>query len=360
MLEIIDENNLFLILSLGLGFLYGVIAQRKQFCFSGSIKDIILFKHTRRTASLVVAITIALLTTQLLGYIYDINFTSTKYFININYLFIIIGGLMFGYGMIISDGCSSRHLIKFGQGDLDSFWILTSLGIFSYITYNLISAYSTDIYNNILVKLTMATDVFTLPLYIVLPVLLYLLYRSLIQCRNFFQVLDGVMIGIMIAVGWFFTSVIAPDLFISVPPQSLSFVYPLGKITEFITSGFDKETLIFSVIIVFGIISGSFISSKMNKKYNKKQMCDNSQQNPPSLFKKLIGGAFMGVGGILAVGCTVGQGLSGFSTLSFASFLAICSIYTSGYITAKIMHKNNALIACFVFDFEPRKNCKIK
>ena len=84
-------------------------------------------------------------------------------------------------------------------------------------------------------------------------------------------------------------------------------------------------------------------------------MCDNSQQNPPKLFKKLIGGACMGVGGILAIGCTVGQGLSGLSTLSFASLLAIVSIYISAYITAKSMHKKNALIACFIFDFEYKK-----
>jgi len=360
MLEFIDEDNLFFILSLSIGFLYGIIAQRKQFCFSGSIKDIILFKHTRRTASLVVAITTALLSTQIIGLIYDIDFNSTKYFINVNYLFIIIGGLMFGYGMMISDGCSSRHLIKFGQGDMDSFWILTSLGIFSYLTYKAISFYSNEIYNNFLIQSTMATEVFTLSIYLVLPILFYMLYKSLIQCMNFFQVLDGFAIGLMIALGWFFTSIVAEELFQSVSPQSLSFVYPLGRITEFIFSGFDRQTLIFSVLIVFGIIGGAFISSKMNKKYSKKQMCDNSGSNPPNLFQKIIGGAFMGIGGILAIGCTVGQGLSGFSTLSFASALAIVSIYTSAYITAKYMHKKNALIACFVFDFEARKNCKIK
>lgn len=353
----IDENLLFLILSLGIGFIYGVIAQRKQFCFSGSIKDMILFKHSRRTASLIVAITTALIATQVVGYVYNINFTMTKYYTNINYLFIIIGGLMFGYGMMISDGCSSRHLIKFGQGEIDSFWILTSLGIFSYITYKLFSLYPTKIFENQIVQSTMAGEVWSMPLYLVIPILLYILYKSLIHCMNFFQVLDGVLIGLLVAFGWYFTSSISGELFISVPVQSLSFVYPLGKITEFIVSGFNTNTLLFSVLIVIGIIAGSFVSSKMNKKYNKKQMCDNSQQNPPSLFKKLIGGAFMGVGGILAVGCTVGQGLSGFSTLSFASLLAISSIYLSAYITAKIMHKNNALIACFVFDFEARK-CK--
>lgn len=351
----ISDNNLFLFISFFIGLTYGFIAQRKQFCFSGSIKDIILFKHSRRTASLVVAITTAIISTQVVGYFYDIDLTDTKYYSNINYLFIILGGIMFGYGMMISDGCSSRHLVKLGQGEISSFWILTSLGIFSYITYKLFGNYSNEIYEFALVQLTMAKDIFTVPLYIVLPLLFFLLYKSLIKCMNFFQVLDGVMIGLIIAFVWYFTSVVATDLFLFVTAQSLSFVYPLGKITDFILSGFNESVIIFSVVIVIGIIFGSFISSKMNKKYSKKQLCDNSQQNPPTLLKKLLGGAFMGIGGILAVGCTVGQGLSGLSTLSSASFIAILSIYISAYFTAKYMHKNNALIACFVFDFETRK-----
>jgi len=353
-----NEATQFSIIAFIIGLTYGFIAQRKQFCFSGSIKDIILFKHTRRTASLIVAISSALIATQLFGYFYDINFTNTKYYTNINYLFIIFGGALFGYGMMISDGCSSRHLIKFAQGDKESFFILTSLGIFSYLTYTFIADNFEAIYSNIVIVTTMATKVPQIPIYLVIPILLFLLYKSLIKCMNFFQVLDGMMIGLLIAVTWYFTSIYASELFLNISAQSLSFVYPLGKIGEYIFSGFNITHLHFGVVAVFGIITGAFISSKFNKQYSKKQMCDNSQQTPPSLLKKLVGGACMGVGGILAIGCTVGQGLSGFSTLSTASFLAIASIYISAYFTAKKMHKENALIACFVFDFEPRKACK--
>ena len=350
-----SDELIFASLSLFIGFVYGVIAQRKQFCFSGGIKDLILFKHTRRTASLVVAITTAILFTQAISYIYSIDLTQTKYYLNINYLFIIAGGIMFGYGMMISDGCSSRHLIKVAQGEKDSFFILLTLGLFSYITYSLFSSFHESIYSVKIIELTTSLEVLEVPLYLVAPVLLYLLYLNLKKCMNFFQVLDGFAIGLLISFVWFVTAVLSQELFIDVSTQSLSFVYPLGKIVEYVKSGFNSSYLIFSVLIVIGVVLGSFISSRFNKKYSKKFMCDNSQQNPPSLFKKIIGGAFMGVGGILAVGCTVGQGLSGVSSLSFASFLAIASIYSSAYFTAKYMHKNNALIACFVFDFECKR-----
>jgi len=348
----LNETTIFNLIAIFIGILYGIIAQRKQFCFSGGIKDLILFKHTRRTASLIVAITTAIFSTQILSYIYDINLIQTRYYININYLFIILGGAMFGYGMMISDGCSSRHLIKFAQKDKESLYILLTLGIFSYITYSLLSYYSNQLNTYSIITFLKVNHSFTVPYFIVAVILLYLLYKSLNKCVNILQCWDGFLIGLIISFVWFYTSIIANDLFLDIPSQSLSFVYPLGKIIQTFQSGFEQSNLIFSVWIVFGVIIGAFISSLTNPTYSKKLQCDNSQQNPPKLSKKIFGGAMMGIGGILAVGCTVGQGLSGVSTLSFASFLAIGSIYISAYITAKKMQKNNSLIACFIFDFK--------
>ncbi len=350
----INENTIFTLVSLTIGIVYGIIAQRKQFCFSGGIKDLILFKHTRRTASLIVAITTAIISTQFISYLYDIDLTQTRYYININYLFIIIGGSLFGYGMMISDGCSSRHLIKLAQKDKDSFFVLIALGIFSYITYSFLSNYSEILNSYSFISFFKVENSFSLDYFVIGTILTYLLYLSLNKCVNIFQCWDGFLIGLIIALVWYCTTILASDLFIDISAQSLSFVYPLGKIIETFKSGFDTTNLIFLVWIVLGVIIGAFISSLYNPLYSKKLQCDNSQQNPPKLAQKILGGAMMGIGGILTVGCTVGQGLSGVSTLSFASFLSICSIYISAYFTAKKMQKSNALIACFIFDFNKK------
>lgn len=349
------EEIIFSLISISIGIVYGVVAQREQFCFSGGIKDLILFKHTRRTASLIIAITTAIVFTQIFSFLYDIDLTQTRYYINANYLFVIAGGIMFGFGMMISDGCSSRHLVKFGQGDIHSFYILISLAIFSYLTYTILAYFPNEIYSSTIISLTQAENAIKMPLYIVALPLLYLLYKNLTKCRNILQTWDGFLIGLLIAVGWYVTTVVADDYFLNQSTQSLSFVYPLGKIIQYILSGFSTKILLFSVLSMIGVIIGAFISSKFNKKYSTKLMCNNSQQNPPKLFEKIVGGAFMGIGGILAIGCTVGQGLSGLSTLSFASLLAIGSIYISAYFTALYMKKKNGLIACFVFDFEEKK-----
>jgi uncharacterized membrane protein YedE/YeeE len=345
------EDNLFTLLAILFGILYGVLAQRKQFCFSGSIKDFILFKHTRRTASLVVAISSVVIFTQLIAYFYNIDFTQTKYYVHINYLFIVIGGLMFGYGMMISDGCSSRHLIKLAQGDISSLYILITLGLFAYLTYSILSQYYDTIYTNKIIKYFTFDNSYQLSLLIILPILSIFLFKSLKKCKNFFQTLDGLAIGLLISIVWYTTNIISDYYFIEISSQSLSFVYPIGKLMEFSFLGFNSQYLIFPVLIVIGVLIGAFISSQFNKQYSKKYMCDISNKNPPKLFARLIGGAYMGTGGILSIGCTVGQGLSGVSTLSSSSFIAILSIYISAFFTAKQMEKKNALIACFVFDF---------
>ena len=352
------EDNLFTLLAILFGILYGVLAQRKQFCFSGSIKDFILFKHTRRTASLVVAISSAIICTQLMAYFYNIDFTQTKYYIHINYLFLVIGGLMFGYGMMISDGCSSRHLIKLAQGDISSLYILITLGLFSYLTYSILSRYYDVIYTNQIIKYFTFNNFLEVSLFIILPILFIFLFLSLKKCKNFLQTLDGLAIGLLISIVWYATSIISDYYFIDISSQSLSFVYPIGKLMEFSLFGFNSQYLIFPVLIVIGVLIGAFTSSKFNKQYSKKYMCDTSNQNPPKLFEKLKGGAYMGIGGILSIGCTVGQGLSGVSTLSSSSFIAILSIYISAFFTAKQMHKRDALIACFVFDFYKRTTTK--
>jgi uncharacterized protein len=100
--------------------------------------------------------------------------------------------------------------------------------------------------------------------------------------------------------------------------------------------------------VIFGILAGGFVMSLFNTKY---RFGCAAPKNEHKLKHSMIGGSLMGVGGILSLGCTIGQGLSGVSTLAFASFLAIGSITISAYFTAKYMAKKDALPGCFTFDW---------
>ena len=111
---------------------------------------------------------------------------------------------------------------------------------------------------------------------------------------------------------------------------------------------FSGSTLSFSTSLIFGILAGGFLMSLFNKKY--RFGCAAPQKND-KLKNAMLGGSLMGIGGILSLGCTIGQGLTGISTLAFASFLALTSIAVSAYFTAAYMAKKDALPSCFAFDW---------
>ncbi len=351
----LGEEKLFLYLPLVVGLLYGFIAQREQFCFSGGIKDFILFKQTKRTASMVMAMIVAIVATQYIGQKYEIDFEDSRYFQNINYLFIAFGGVLFGIGMMLSDGCSSRHLIKLVQGEKDSFFILLALGIFSFITYSFLGEILEVIRTNPFVVNFQVETTLHLSQILIVSLLGITLVVLLKNPKNILQIWDGLLIGLVIALGWFVTHFFINEFFWEESLQSLSFVYPLGKVIEYSYTNFSSSIILFPVLVMIGVMIGAFISSLFNKKYAKKQMCDTTGFHPPKLWLKMVGGALMGFGGILALGCTVGEGLSGLSSLSFASLIAIGSIYIAGVITAIIMKKKNSLIACFYFDYKEQK-----
>ena len=340
------------ILGFLLGISFGMVAQKNQFCFSGSIKDYILTNSTKRASSVIMAMIVAISSTYLISLYFEIDLTQTNYFReNINYFSIILGGTLFGIGMMIADGCSSRHLIKFSQGDSNSLVTVIFIGIFAYATtkgvfHSLISQITT---NPTLINISSYIENIQVNIYIVIiPLLIVLLFLT----KSFKRIVflkDGFIIGLLISVGWYVTGVIGiNELDRQISLTSMTFVYPTAKTLEFFTY-YEVNELSFSISIIIGVIFGGFFMSKINKKFS---FGCTSNIKTSKLKNSMIGGALMGIGGVMAIGCTVGQGLTGLSTLAFASILAISSIMLSGYITAIYLNKKEQLPMCFVFDWE--------
>ncbi|MDF1880860.1 YeeE/YedE family protein [Sulfurimonas sp. MAG313] len=347
-IELYQIVNIF---ALFIGFCYGLIAQKTQFCFNGSIKDYILDKSTRRLGSVLSAIIVAIISSQLLSYAYDIDLYQSIYLqTDINYFLIIFGGILFGIGMMQADGCSSRHLVKFAQGDLHSLVTLVSIGIFGYMTSRGVLSYPLNFLktNETLVQLSGYIPNQAMPMWLILTFFAVVLWRVLPNLKNLLLTSDGVLIGLLIGASWFVTGYIGFDEFEGVPVEALSFVFPTGKTLEYLMF-FSGSTLSFSVCVVFGVLLGSFLMSKFNKKY--RFSCAPPPKNN-KLQTRIWGGALMGIGGILSYGCTIGQGLSGISTLALASLISISSIYISAFYMAKYMAKKDTLPSCFSFDWQ--------
>lgn len=340
------------ILGLFIGIAFGVIAQKKQFCFSGSIKDYILTKSTKRGASVIMAMIVAIISTTLMANYFQIDLTESAYFKNnINYFAIITGGLLFGAGMMIADGCSSRSLVKYAQGDTNALITLIFIGIFAYATtkgllYGILDPF---INNAFLIEISANLENFKMNIFVVLAILVAILLYIIKKVKRVFSLFDGVLVGLLVSIAWFVTGYIGQDSMERVIDLTgISFVYPSAKTLELFTY-YEVNELSFGISMVIGVLIGTFVMSFINKKYS---FGCTSGQNINKVKYNMIGGALMGTGGIMAIGCTVGQGLTGLSTLAFSSALAIISIFISAVITGKILAKYNKLPMCFIFEWE--------
>ncbi len=340
------------ILGLFIGIAFGVIAQKKQFCFSGSIKDYILTKSTKRGASVIMAMIVAIISTTLIANYFAIDLTQSNYFkSNINYLAIIAGGVLFGTGMMIADGCSSRSLVKYAQGDSNALITLIFIAIFAYATTKglLYGVLDPFVNNEFLIKLSANLENFKMNIFVVVGILTLILLYLVRRVRRIFSLLDGVLVGLLVSIAWFVTGFIGQEsMEREIALSGISFVYPTAKTLELFTY-YEVNELSFGITMVIGVLIGTFIMSFINKKYS---FGCTSGQNINKVKYNMIGGSLMGTGGILAIGCTVGQGLTGLSTLAFSSALAIVSIFISAVIAGNILAKYNKLPMCFIFEWD--------
>ena len=338
-----------------LGLLFGAIAQKNQFCFSGSIKDYILTNSTKRAASVVMAIIIAIVSTYFVTNMNEIDLSEAIYLReNVNYFAIILGGALFGIGMMVADGCSSRHLVKFAQGDAYSLVTLVFIGIFAFATTRgFVNEFITLFtQNETLLNISSKITNEPLNLFVVLvPLVIFLLLLTK-SISRIFTLKDGMLMGLIVAAGWYITGIIGIEsIEREINITSVTFVYPTAQTLEFF-SFFQVTELSFGVSVILGVVSGAFIMSKFNRKYSFG--CTSNLEHSKVKYN-MIGGALMGVGGVLAIGCTVGQGLTGISTLAIASVLAILSIMISGFLTAKYLGKKDKLPMCFIFEWDDKK-----
>ena len=354
-LEIYEIIN---ILGFVIGISFGVIAQKNQFCFSGSIKDYILTKSTKRGASVIMAMIVAIISTTIMANFFEIDLTQTNYFKkDINYFAIIFGGILFGSGMMIADGCSSRSLVKYAQGDSNALITLIFIAIFAYATTKglLFGILNPFINNSTLIELSSVITNIQMNIYIIIALLSIILLILVKKIKRILTLVDGLLIGLLVSLAWFVTGVIGQEsMERDISLSGISFVYPTAKTLE-LFSYYEVNELSFGISMVCGVLLGTFLMSFFNKKYS---FGCTSNQNINKVKYNMIGGSLMGTGGILAIGCTVGQGLTGLSTLAFSSFLAIISIFISAVITGNILAKYNKLPMCFIFEWKDKDDNK--
>ena len=349
-------NQQVLMAGFALAFLFGAIGQRTHFCTMGAVSDIVSMGDWSRMRMWALAAGIGILGFQALAYLGWVDPARTIYASNrFIWLSALIGGLLFGVGMVLGSGCGSKTLIRIGGGNLKSVVVFLAMGISAFITMKGMTAVlRVETVDRVALDVT-APGTLAVVLAPVLGVavpqaaailglllgLALLLWAVLGRdFRNLDNLLGGLGLGALLVAMWWLTGHVG---FVREHPQTLeevfvatnsgrseafSFVAPMAYTLDWLMFFSDKsKVLTLGVVTVVGVVAGSAIWALISRSFRWEGFRD-----AHDTAMHLIGAVLMGVGGVTAMGCTVGQGLSGLSTLSLSSFLALAGILAGSYL----------------------------
>ena len=232
---------------------------------------------------------------------------------------------MFGYGMMLANGCGARAVVLLGQGNLRSFVVLLCLGISAYMTLTgllaplrLTLAQATVLPAHGLFEFGVVTR-FVLIGLLSVALLSFVFWRGAIFNHKR-DLVSGLVVGALITAGWWVTGWLAVDEFEPAPSVSLTFIAPIGETIQY-TMIATGVRLGFGVTVVVGVVLGSFVAASLSKTFRLQGFA-----TPADMLRYMAGGTLMGIGGALAMGCSIGQGLTGFSTLTYTSMLAFAAM----------------------------------
>lgn len=335
-----------------LGVLFGVAAQAGRFCLHRGLRQLYDHQEPLALRSFVLALAVAAISTQVLigAGMMDISqaaIVKTEFSAG----GMLIGGALFGFGMSLARCCGARALILTSSGNCRALVTLVALGLSAQATLTgvflpfrqLLQQIGRTTVNTPSIPEYMLTVGFSseqaLYLIVSLLVLLVLLFclRSF-QRESFSELLMSSVIGLLVAAGWWITSNIEFDEFNPIPPSSLSFIGPVAE-TILYSQVAVGRTFGIAPAIVLGTVVGGFAISLGTRTFVLQIF-----ETPTQFVRYVLGGLLMGFGGVLAMGCSIGQGLSGLSTLAWASIPACGGILIGtyfGFITETFLNRKN-------------------
>lgn len=339
--------------------LFGFVAQRTNFCTMGAVADIANFGDWTRMRQWLLAIGVAIVATSALAATGQIDpgksLYATPRFTLLGY---VVGGLLFGFGMVLAGGCGSKTLVRVGGGSLKALVVFIVLGLTAYITLRgALGVFRVNVIEPLGTRLATTQDLptlaaaatglakpalqWTLGLLIGGALIAFALVRR--DFRQWENLLTGFVIGGVIAAIWFVSGHLGhltehpetlEETFLATNSgrmESLSFVAPMAYVLDWLMFFSDKsKVLTLGVVAVFGVVTGAAASALSTRTFRWEGF-----GNTEDTANHLVGAVLMGFGGVTAMGCTVGQGLSGVSLLAAGSFIAIGAIVVGALLALR-------------------------
>jgi len=340
-----------------LGFLgalvFGVVANKTHFCIMGSISDWVNMGSRVRFRAWMLSIGIAILGSQAMVQLGWVDLDGTMYrSANFGLAGFLIGGLLFGIGMTLGAGCGQRTLVRVGGGNLKSLVVLIVMAITAYTTLRgLLAPVRIDVFGPLSIDLEaqgitnqgietiLAHLVGASGQWMTIAVTLVLGLGAVwyaVKDKDFRasgdNILAGTAIGVLVVGAWYVTGVIGNDDFEPVPVEALTFIAPTGNTVNYLMTWTGAE-INFGIAVVLGMIVGSFLYAISSGNFRVEAFATRADMR-----NHLIAGVLMGFGGVLSFGCTIGQGVSGMSTLALGSLVALLSIMLGSALTMKVQY----------------------
>jgi hypothetical protein len=315
------------------GLMLGLAARLGRFCTLGAIEDYLYGGSDHRLRMWGIAIgaaifgSFALMASGLLE-------AESTYYLSIRWMPVasILGGLIFGYGMALCGNCGYGALARLGGGDLRSFVIVLVMGVSTYVVLSGPLAPLRDaLFPQEAVTGTppglahWLGDATGISANVVGMIAGLVILVASASSRGLWEtpsrVFWGVVVGVAVVTGWAGTAYVAATGFEALPVVSHSFAAPLGESLLWFMTG-SARPLSFATGSVAGVLAGAFVGSLI-KGHFRWEACE----DPRELKRQILGAAMMGAGAVLALGCSIGQGLTAFSVLAISAPVTFMAIF---------------------------------
>lgn len=345
-----------LLLALGAGLLgvaAGWLIERTHFCTMGAISDAYLFGSRRRLRAWALAIATALLLTQLAAATGLVELAESFYLApRIEPLGLLVGGMLFGIGMVLAGGCASRNLVRLGAGSLKALVVVLVLGLTAFATMaGALVLPAAALRGALAWPLDAPTQslgaILAMSGHVTRPVADLGLGLLLAGGLAVFALKDrafrrssadlglGLGLGLLVVLGFLLTGWLLADPFDPVPVASLAFVAPTARAVFWTMTG-NGLWPGFGAALALGTVLGAALSAGLGGRFAIETF-----RARDDMLRHVAGGALMGFGGILALGCTIGQGVTGFATLAVGSFVAMAGIVAGALLALRRLERGS-------------------
>jgi len=337
-----DDINAWLVgggLSVGAVFAY--LMQRYRFCLVAGTSNLLLIKDYRQALAYAAALLVAITGTQLLEIMEIVDIADSSYRNDtLDWFGAAVGGFVFGVGAMLAGGCAASTLVKSMEGSIHSLIALISFFIVAaFVQFGFLEPVRLSLTRATAIELKTdagIASILSLPPWLVLGVvvvsILFFIYKGWQRSPDKTMIIVGLIFGGLVVVGWTITGALAQDDFDPVKPSSITMSGPFARFGYVLISG-RVAALSFAISFVIGTAIFSLLLALMSKQFKIKGPGKGMAKNA------LLGGVLMGIGSIMAYGCNIGQGMSGISTLSLESLIAVVGMVTGISVVTWWMEK---------------------